>query len=132
MSNKDPEFLNKIVTVDESLFVVCDLENKQQCTTCVGSNLPKAKKLRFQKSCLKMILVAVFDSRILIHKEFVPTDKTINAEYYEGIVDQLLKQIAHIRPDFQASNDWFLLHNQALAYNVTSVCSFGPKYVIVP
>ncbi len=38
-----------------------------------------------------MMLVASFNSTGLIHKEFVPTNEIINAEYYKGVMDQLLK-----------------------------------------
>ncbi len=77
--------------------------------------------------CIKTIPVAFFDSRGLIHEKFVPADTTINAEYYKGIMDQLLKWIAHIRPDFHISNNWLLLHN-TLAHT-TSVCQFLTKKV---
>ncbi len=43
---------------------------------------------------VKTMPVAFFDSRGLIHKEFVSPDKTIYAEYYKGVMDRLLKQIA--------------------------------------
>ncbi len=71
-----------------------------------------------------MILITFFDSRGLIHKEFVPADKTINAEHYKDVMDCLLKQIDHVRWDFHASNDWFLLHNKTPAHNVTSIFQF--------
>ncbi len=62
MSNNDTKFLNKIVTGDESLCFAFDPESKLQSATSVGPNSSKAK-FRFQKSHVKTILVAFFDSR---------------------------------------------------------------------
>ncbi len=71
-----------------------------------------------------MMLVAFSDSKGLIHKEFVLADKIINTEYYKGIMDWLLKQIACVYPDFHASNDWFFLHDNVSAHNTMSIRQF--------
>ncbi len=74
MHKNDPEFLNKIITGDDKSWCFAyDPESKCQSATWVGPRSLKAKKLRFEKSCIKTILVAFFDSRGLIHKELVPT-----------------------------------------------------------
>ncbi len=99
------KFWNKIVTGDESRCFANDPKSKWQSTTCVAPNLPKVKKLCIQKPCTKTMLVAFFDSRGLIHQVFVSADKTINTEYYKGIINQLLKWIARIRVDFHTSNN---------------------------
>jgi hypothetical protein len=39
------------------------------------------------------MLIMFFDSQGVVHKEFVPEGKTVNAEFYTGIVDRLLKSI---------------------------------------
>jgi len=39
------------------------------------------------------MLIMFFDSQGVVHKEFVPEGKTVNAEFYKGIVDRLLKRI---------------------------------------
>ncbi len=36
-------------------------------------------------------MIAFLQFQGSIHKEFVPADKIINADYYKGIMDQLLK-----------------------------------------
>ncbi len=87
----------------------------------------KRKKLRFQKLQNEMILVAFFDSRGSIHREFVLADKTINTEYYKGVIYRLLKQIACICLDFEASNNWFLLHDNTPARNTMLIRQFWAK-----
>jgi len=34
-----------------------------------------------------------FDSQVSVHKEFVPEGKRVNAEFYEGVMERLLKRI---------------------------------------
>ncbi len=63
MSSNDPEFFNKIVMGDESWCFSYNPESKWQSATYVGRNSPKVKKLRFQKFCVKTILVAFSDCK---------------------------------------------------------------------
>jgi hypothetical protein len=39
------------------------------------------------------MLITFFDSQGIVHKEFVPEGKTVNAEFYKGVMDRLLKRI---------------------------------------
>ncbi len=73
------------------------------------------------------MLIAFFNSRGLIHKEFVPTGQTVNANFYKDVLDRLIKRINHIRPDFHVPGDWFHQHDNALAHNAASVRQFLPK-----
>jgi hypothetical protein len=55
-----------------------------------GAKISKSKKLRFQKLRVKMIFF--FDADV-IHLEFVPEAQKVNAEFYVGVLDRLLKRI---------------------------------------
>ena len=57
-----------------------------------------------------------------MHKEFVQEGKTVNAEFYKGVMDRLLKRIQRVRPAAFWSQDFFLLHDNAPAHKVASVC----------
>ena len=59
------------------------------------------------------MLVIFFDWQGVIHKEFVPEGETINAVYYEGVMERLLNRIRRVTPGMCESGDWFLLHNNA-------------------
>ena len=48
-----------------------------------------------------------FDSRGVVHKEFVPEGKTVNAEFYKEVKDGLLKRIQCVRPAASCSRDFF-------------------------
>ena len=75
-----------------------------------GSEKPRYgwKKLRFQKSRVKTMLVIFFDWQGVIHKEFVPEGETINTLYYKGLMERLLNRIRCVRPGMCESGDWFL------------------------
>ena len=65
-----------------------------------------------------------FDSQGIVHKEFVPEGKTVNAEFYKGVIDCLLKHIHRVRPAVFCSWDFFLLHDNAPTHKAASVCKF--------
>jgi hypothetical protein len=44
------------------------------------------------------MLIISFESEGVVHKEFVPEGKTVNAEFYKGAVDHLLKCIQRVHP----------------------------------
>ena len=46
-----------------------------------GAKLSKPKKLQFQKSRVKTMLIAFFDAEGVIHREFVPEGQRVNAEF---------------------------------------------------
>ena len=84
---------NKIITGDETCCFAYDPETKQQTSEWVGDMSPRPKELKFQRSCIKTMLIIFFDSQGVVHKEFVPEGKTVNAEFYKGVIDRLLKCI---------------------------------------
>jgi len=76
------------------------------------------------------MLIIFFDSQGVVHKEFVPEGKTVNAEFYKGVMDRLLKRIQRVRPAAFWPRDFFLLHDNAPAHKAASVCQFlTPKKV---
>jgi len=59
---------------------------------------PQTKKSRLQKSKVKTMLIAFFDSNSIIHKEFVPVGQTVNSASYEEVLKRLLRRIHRVRP----------------------------------
>jgi len=66
------------------------------------------------------MLINFFDSQGVVHKEFIPEGKILNAEFYKGVMDRLLKRIQRVRPAAFCSQDFFLLHNDASAHKAAS------------
>jgi histone-lysine N-methyltransferase SETMAR len=76
------------------------------------------------------MLIIVFDSQGIVHKEFIPDGKTVNARFYEGVMERLLKHIQQVRTAAFCSQDFFLLQDDAPAHKAASVCQFlTPKSV---
>ncbi|GBM99742.1 hypothetical protein AVEN_237668-1 [Araneus ventricosus] len=86
--------------------------------------VPLPKKYRLTKSRIMMLLIAFFDSKCLIHHEFVPAGTTFNAESYEGVLKRLLQRIRRIRPQLYQSGQWKLLHVNARPHTAIRVRQF--------
>ena len=128
MVDADRIFLNKIITGDETWCFAYDPETKRRCSEWVGQTSPRPKKLKLRRSRIKTMLIIFFDSQGVVHKEFVPEGKTVNAEFYKGVMDRLLKRIQRVRSAVFCSRDFFLLHHIAPAHKGASVCQIlSPK-----
>jgi len=69
---QDERFWENIITGDETWCFAYDPATKRQSAEWVGQNFPKPKKMRFQKSRVKMMLIFFFYAEGVIHREFVP------------------------------------------------------------
>jgi len=107
MVDADKFFLNKIITGDETWCFAYDPETKRQGSEWVGDKFPRPKELKFQKSRIKNMLIIIFD------RVFVSDGKTINAEFYKGVMDGFLKRIQRVRPAAFCSRDFFFLHDNS-------------------
>jgi len=123
-ADSDPDVFKKIVTGEETLCFAYDPATKRQSAAWVRETSPRPKKLRFQKSHVKTMLVIFFNWQGVIHKEFVPEGETINAVYYKGVMERLLNRIQRVRLGMCESGDWFLLHNNAPSHNMTIIKQF--------
>jgi len=69
------------------------------------------------------MLIAFFDAGV-IHREFVPAGQRVNAEFYVGVLDWLLKSIRRVRTAKFQSSEWLLLHDNAPSHNAAVVKRF--------
>jgi len=72
----------------------------------------------------KMLIVYFSDAKGVIHREFVPQGQKVNAEFYVGVLDRLLKRIRQVRTAKFQSSEWFLLHDNAPSHNAAIVKKF--------
>ena len=70
------------------------------------------------------MLIFFFDAEGVIHREFVSEGQKVNAEFYVGVLDRLLKRIRRVRTAKFQSNEWFLLHDNAPYHNAATVNKF--------
>jgi hypothetical protein len=67
-----------------------------------------------------------------VNKEFLPKGKTVDAEFYKGLMDRLLKRIQRDRPAASCSPDFFVVHNNAHAHKAASICQFLSQKMLQP
>jgi len=122
---QDERFWENIITSDETWCFAYDPATKRQSPEWVGQNSAKPKKLRFQKSRVKtMLIVFFFDAEGAIHRQFVPKGQKVSAEFYVGVLDGLLKRIRRVRTAKFQSSEWFLFHDNAPSHNAAIVRKF--------
>ena len=121
---QDDCFWENIITGRERWCFAYDQATKRQSAEWVGQNSPKPKKLRFQKSRVKTMLIVFFDEEGVINREFVPEGQKVNAEFCVGVFYRLLKRIRRDRTAKFQSNEWFLLHDNASSHNAANVKKF--------
>ena len=74
-TNSDADFLNTIITGDESWLYGYDPETKSQSSQWKQSSSPRPKMARQVRSNVKVMLTAFFDSRGVVHHEYAPQVK---------------------------------------------------------
>lgn len=118
----NPHFLDNVVTGDESWTFQYDPETKAQSSEWHTPASPRPKKARMSKSRIKTMLIVFFDKRGLIHKEFVPQGKTVNAEFYKEVLQRLHRAVKRKRQDL--AQRWRLHHDNAPAHTAFLVTSY--------
>ncbi|GFX77324.1 protein GVQW3 [Trichonephila clavipes] len=78
----EPDFLNSVVTGDESWMFEYDPESKRQSCEWHTKSSPRHKKARMSKSCIETMIIVFFDIRGIVHCKFVPQAQTVNSAFY--------------------------------------------------
>jgi len=71
------------------------------------------------------MIIVFFDSRGIVHKEFVPPGLTVNHALYKDVLERLRKRVQRVRTDI--ANDWVLHHDNAPAHTALSIREFLTK-----
>lgn len=85
------------------------------------------KKSSLMKSKAKTLLIAFYDSKGTIRKEFVPNDSIVYAEYYLGVLKRLLRCIRRVCPEYRELGSWRLLHENTPCHRSTIATDFFNK-----
>jgi len=70
------------------------------------------------------MLIVFFDAEGAIHREFVPEGQKVNAGFYVGVLDRLLKRIRRVRTAKFQFGECFLFHTNAPSHNAAIVKKF--------
>ncbi|XP_014480045.1 PREDICTED: uncharacterized protein LOC106747216 [Dinoponera quadriceps] len=74
--NDDPDLLKRVITGDESWVYGYDVETKAQSSQWKSPGEPRPKKARQVRSNVKVLLTVFFDYHGIVHREFLPQDRT--------------------------------------------------------
>jgi len=128
-ANSDPEFLNVVTNGDELWVYGYDPETKAQSSHWKRSTSPRPKMAKQLRSNVKVMLTVFFDSRGVVHDEYVPQGQNINKEYYLE-VRRLRDAVRRKRPDLWAAGTWQLRHDNAPAHSSQLIQTFLVKHNI--
>ncbi|GFS75736.1 HTH_48 domain-containing protein [Nephila pilipes] len=92
-ADEDPNFLKTIVTGDESWCLEYDPETKRQSSEWTSPGKGRPMKVRASKSKTKTMLLLFFDSRGIIHHEFLRQGSTVTGAFYKDVLHRLLKRM---------------------------------------
>ncbi|XP_054724253.1 histone-lysine N-methyltransferase SETMAR-like [Uloborus diversus] len=126
-ATRDPNFMVNIVTGDETWCFKYEPLTKRQSAEWKSPEDAKPKKVRMEKSRIKTLLTVFFDSKGIIHKEFMPEGESVNAAYYLSVLKRLWARIHRVRPEYQNQASWFLLHDNASTHKSLMVRNFLAK-----
>ncbi|GFT73111.1 HTH_48 domain-containing protein, partial [Nephila pilipes] len=82
-ADEDPIILKTIVTGDESWCIEYDPETKRQSSEWTSPRKGRPMKVRASKSKTKTMLLVFFDSRGIIHHEFLRQGSTVTGAFYK-------------------------------------------------
>jgi len=120
----DSNFLNTVITGDESWVYGYDPETKAQSSQWTHSSSPRPKKARQVRSNVKVLLTVFLDPRGVVHHEYAPQGQTVTKEYYEGVLCRLRNAVRRKRPDLWAAETWQLHHDKTPAHSSHLIQSF--------
>jgi hypothetical protein len=123
---EDPDFLNSVVTCDETWLLQYDPETKRQSMQWKTTHSPTPKNARMLKSKIKTMLVVFFDIRGIIMTQYVLPGQTVNQTYYIELLPKLREKIRIKRLELW-KNGWILHQDNAPAHNALPVQRFLAK-----
>ena len=133
-ANADPDFMETIVTGDETWVYGYDVETKAQSSQWKGLTSPRPKKARMSRSNVKVMLITFFDCKGIIHYEYVPNGQTVNKEFYLEVMKRLRHAVLRKRPQMWKDRSWTFHHDNAPAHTAMVVTEFFAKngMVVIP
>ncbi|XP_068201628.1 histone-lysine N-methyltransferase SETMAR-like [Palaemon carinicauda] len=104
-TNRDPSFMNTIITGDKSWVYGYDPETKSQSSQWKHSTSPRPKKACQVHSYVKVMLTVFFNSHGVVHHEYAPQGQTITKEYYRDVLHRLHDAVRRKRPELWSTGN---------------------------
>lgn len=90
---QEEDFINKIVTGDETWIHHFDPESKQESMQWKHKDSPPPKKFKVQKSAGKVMATIFWDSEGILLIDYLPHKTTITGAYYSTLLERLQNSI---------------------------------------
>lgn len=117
------DFLNRIITGDETWLYFYDPETKSQSSIWKLPDTPTPLKPRRERSAGKIMAIIFFDARGIVYRHLVPNGQTVNASYYIDVLRSLNDAVRKKRPELH-NRGWMVLHDNAPCHTATIVQNF--------
>ena len=89
------DILRQIITGGETWVFQYDPETKRQSIQWKTAESPRPKKVCMSKSKNKVMLIAFFNQKSMVHHEFVPAGKTVNQLFFQQVLIRLHNQVQY-------------------------------------
>ena len=86
------------------------------------------RRFKEGRSKTKVMLIAFFDSKGIVHHEYAPDGQKINKEFYLEVLRRLRESVRRKRPEKWQDGDWILHHDNAPAHTSHLVQQFLAKH----
>ena len=109
-NDEGENFLNRIITCDETWIHFLEPESKQQSSMWKHPSSPSPTKVLISRSAGKVMSIIFCDIQGIILNHFVPPKTTVTGNYYASVIESdLLPAIKRKRPQLMRSG--ILLHH---------------------
>ncbi|XP_048243687.1 histone-lysine N-methyltransferase SETMAR-like [Haliotis rufescens] len=128
--NANPDdFHFRIVTSDETWVYHYDPESKQESMKWKHATSPKTKKFKATRSTKKVMMTIFWDSKGVIHIDYLPHGTTMNGEYNAKLLKQVrqsikVKRRGKIRRGILLHQDNAPVHRSRVAMTAVQECGY--------
>ena len=88
------------------------------------SGITKTKESKDVEVEDKVMLIAFFDIKGIVHFEFLPQGQTVNQYVYKGSLQHLIMSVRDKRKDLWENNAWVFHQDNAPAHSALSIRQF--------
>lgn len=125
MLKRNPnDFWRRFITVDETWIHHSTPETKEQSKQWVFHGEPAPKKAKATLSANKVMATVFWDSRGIIHVDYLEKGKTINGEYYANLLDRFNDAVKEKRPHLAKKKILFHQDNARVHTCVIAMAKF--------
>lgn len=91
--HRSPNWAGKVITADELWMFAYNATRRQQSCTGLEAGEPQHPKVRHKMSTKKLMLVAFWDACGVVHQEFIPQGRSVNAHLYRDILRRMRESV---------------------------------------